>query len=157
MSDFARLVAAEIAAVGDFIKLLGEEAAVLQAGDAKGLESLILAKERQAGKLQKIGEERDACLAALGVGQNAPAVEAWLARQDDPRLREAWRDLMQLAREARELNQANGQCIALLSRDVRAKIDVLTGRSAENELYGQKGRSSPFSPVNAGRRIRDSV
>ncbi|MDR0234479.1 MAG: flagellar protein FlgN [Zoogloeaceae bacterium] len=159
--DFVRLVVAETEAVKAFVDLLTEEAEVLRANDADALERVTVAKEKVADELEAIGKKRVAFFTGAGVLQNAAAVDNWLATQP-PRFAEAWRELMQLAETARELNLANGQCIALLSRNTRARLAAIAGKSDSEGIYTPKGKraASPFSSpssTDTGFRIRDSV
>ncbi|MCL2075216.1 MAG: flagellar protein FlgN [Betaproteobacteria bacterium] len=153
--DFVRLVAAEAEAVKAFVVLLNEEAKVLRANDVDALGQVTAAKEKLVGELGAIGKKREAFFASMGLTQNAAAVDSWLAGQP-PRFAEAWRELMRLAEAAKELNLVNGQCIALLSRDTKARLAAITGR--EDGIY--TGRASPFASLSSfdtGSRIRDSV
>jgi|GEM_PF-1266023 len=153
---FIALVAAEITAVRAFVALLNDETGVLRGNDAGALERITAAKEKLAGELEELGKKRSAFFAAIGLTQNAAAVNNWLASQP-PAFAEAWRELMRLAEIARELNLANGQCIALLSRDTRIRLAALTGR--EESAYAPKGQaaSSFSSPSATGFRIRDNA
>lgn len=161
--DFAALVAAEIDAVKAFVTLLNEEAGVLREHDADALEGMTAAKGKLANELESIGKQREAFFAAAGLAQNAATLDSWLATQP-PRFAELWRELMQLAQTAKELNLANGQCIALLARNTRAQLLAITGQPGDEEgIYTAKGRaaspfsSSPSSAVDTGFRIRDHV
>ncbi|MCL2022715.1 MAG: flagellar protein FlgN [Betaproteobacteria bacterium] len=151
--DFMRLVAAEITAVKAFVALLTEETGVLRANDISALERVTAAKEKLAGELEALGKKRGYFFTALGILQNAAAMDSWLATQP-PGFAEAWRELMRLAETAKDLNLANGQCIALLSRDTRVRLAVITG--SEESTYTPKGRAAS-SPSSTGFRIRDNV
>jgi len=161
--DFATLVSAEIDAVKAFVTLLNEEAGVLRGNDVGALEGMTAAKEKLAGELESIGKKRETFFSAAGLEPNATAMERWLATQPS-RSAELWRELMHLAQTAKELNLANGQCIALLARNTRAQLSALTGQADDEEgIYTSKGHTaSPFSssapsPADTGFRIRDKV
>jgi flagellar biosynthesis/type III secretory pathway chaperone len=160
--DFARRVADEIQTVRQFIALLEEESRALQKGDVAALESITESKERLADVLARMGDARQKCMDALGFAHEASGVAEWLARQEGEageNLRVAWQTLMDLARAARELNLTNGKCIALLSRDTRARLEALTSAAPGTDCYqpGKGQTLSTFSRVNAGVRIRDCV
>jgi flagellar biosynthesis/type III secretory pathway chaperone len=150
---FAPCLAAEIAAVQRFVALLGEEKQVLGNGKTEELTRVIEAKGKLAEELTALGAARQAALVALGVPESSSAVENWLRAQKNPRLLEGWQTLQQLAREAQTLNELNGQCIALLSRNNRQLMDALAGQQASAATYGPDGQT----PRGAGLRIRDSV
>jgi flagellar biosynthesis/type III secretory pathway chaperone len=153
--DFAQVLATEIATVQRFIVLLHEEQRRLREKQVEALEHVSNAKSELAGELEKIGAARNDCLAKLGLDAkgNGKAVEAWIAQQNAPRLQEAWRTLQNLAREAKSLNELNGQCIALLSRNNRERLDSLTRHQSNGVFYSPDGQTTHSGPS----RISDTV
>ncbi|MDR2625753.1 MAG: flagellar protein FlgN [Zoogloeaceae bacterium] len=159
--DFAQLLATEIKAVERFVALLQEEQRQLRENEIDALENTTASKLQFAEELQAIGEARHACLRQLGLAcqddddqQNGrQTVEDWLIAQGNPRLLQAWYTLQNLARDAKSLNERNGQCIALLSRNTREQLDALTGRKADGIFYKPDGQTT----VHGSFRIHDSV
>jgi flagellar biosynthesis/type III secretory pathway chaperone len=153
--DFAQVLASEIGVVKKFIALLQEEQLQLRDQQIEALENTSTAKSGLAIELEKIGNERNARLAELGLNAqtDGKAVEAWLGKQNNPRLLQAWRVLQSLARDAKSLNELNGQCIALLARNNREQIDALTGRQANGLFYNPDGQAASATSF----RISDSV
>jgi flagellar biosynthesis/type III secretory pathway chaperone len=153
--DFAQALASEIAVVKQFIALLQEEQRQLREKQIEALENTSAAKSALAGELEKIGAARNAHLAELGLDAqtDGKAVEAWIGKQNNPRLEQAWRDLQSLARDAKALNELNGQCIVLLARNNREQLDALTGRQANGMFYRSDGQTTSSGSF----RISDSV
>jgi flagella synthesis protein FlgN len=153
-TDFTQLLAAEIAAVQRFIALLQEEQRQLRENEIDALENTTSSKLQLAGELEAIGEARRVHLSQLGFSQeDGHSVENWLITQGNPRLLQAWHTLQNLAREAKSLNERNGQCIALLSRNTREQLNALTGQQANGIFYKPDGQAAPGESL----RIRDSV
>ncbi|GHT96262.1 hypothetical protein AGMMS49545_20800 [Betaproteobacteria bacterium] len=153
--DFAQILASEIGVVKKFIALLQEEQRQLRENQVDALETTSVAKSSLATELETIGAARNASLAELGLNArlDGKAVETWISQQGNPRLLQAWRALQSLARDAKSLNELNGQCIALLSRNNREQLDALTGRQAHGIFYSPDGQ-----PASGGSfRISDSV
>lgn len=153
--NFAQALASEIGVVKQFIALLQEEQLQLREQQIEALENTSAAKSALAVELEKIGAARNTCLAELGLNAqiDGKAVEAWLAKQRNPRLLQAWQVLQNLARDAKALNELNGQCIALLARNNREQLDALTGRQANGIFYSPDGQAAS----SLKSRISDSV
>jgi flagellar biosynthesis/type III secretory pathway chaperone len=153
--DFAQILASEIGVVKKFIALLQEEQLQLKENQVEALENTSAAKSSLATELEKIGAARNASLAELGLNAqtDGKAVETWISKQGNPRLLQAWRVLQSLARDAKSLNELNGQCIALLTRNNREQLDALTGRQVHGVFYSPDGQPA----VSGSFRISDSV
>jgi flagellar biosynthesis/type III secretory pathway chaperone len=155
-ANFAQLLAAEITAVERFVALLQEEQRQLRKNKIDALENTIARKFQFAEELQEIGKARHACLRQLGIDyrdDNGQGVENWLIAQGNPRLLLDWHTLQNLARDAKSLNERNGQCIALLSRNTREQLDALTGRQTNGVFYKPDGQAAS----SGNFRISDSV
>jgi flagellar biosynthesis/type III secretory pathway chaperone len=149
----SQVLATEIAAVQRFVALLGEEKEILASGKPDDLARIIATKGELADELDAIGAKRQAALAQLGIAGQREAVEAWLATAGDAGLQQSWRALQELARQAKALNERNGQCIALLSRDNQERLAAISGRAPQFSFYGPDGQTPPVT----GPRIDDSV
>ncbi len=152
-TGFPQLLAREITTVQQFVKLLGEEQDALSQGKVEQLSLLTEAKSTLIDTLSEISTQRHAFLTQAGVAETRADVENWLQKQGNPKLLQAWKALQKLAAEAKRLNELNGQCIALLSRNNRQLLDAITGQQAKGTFYGPDGQ--PAS--STGFRISDSV
>lgn len=152
-TDFAQLIAAEIKAVQLFVALLKEEQDALRTSRLDDLEQLTEAKGKLLDELTRIAEARHQGFMQLGITENRAGVEAWLRKQQNPRLLQAWKALQQLAQEAKSLNELNGQCIQLLSQSNRKLLESITGQQARGTFYGPDGQTA----LSSSFRISDSV
>lgn len=153
-ATFSRLLAAEIAAVQRFVELLQAEQQVLKDGKVDELGAVTQAKRKLVEELNALGQQRHDFLAESGVSETRSDMESWLLRQQNPKLLQGWRALQQLAREAKSLNELNGQCIALLARNNRELMDAITGQHARGTFYGPDGGQTAS---RSGYRISDAV
>jgi flagellar biosynthesis/type III secretory pathway chaperone len=153
-ANFAQLLSAEITAIEQFVALLQEEQRQLRENLLDALENTIASKLQFAEELQKIGAARHACLRQLGLADEnvQQSVKDWLIAQGNPRLLQAWYTLQNLAREAKSLNELNGRCIALLSRNTREQLEALTGKTG-GIFYKPDGQTA----VSGSFCIRDFV
>lgn len=152
-NTFPQLLAAEIGAVQRFITLLKAEQEILRGNQLDALEKLMQEKGKLVEELGRIGEARQRWFAAAGIAENRENIEKWLQAQGNPRLSQAWQALQQLAREAKSLNELNGQCIALLSHNNRKLLETLRAPRAGVGVYGPDGQTS----LGPASRISDSV
>jgi flagella synthesis protein FlgN len=67
-------------------------------------------------------------------------MEAWLATPAGTAGRESWTKLLILATEARELNQINGQLIALHMQNNQQALAVLMAAANQAMTYGPDGQ-----------------
>lgn len=156
MSPVAALeavMAEEITGIRCFLDLLAREQAALKAGQVDSLAELTIEKGRLIDQLTEIGSRHSASLATLGIAENKEGMLHWLRQHPSPRLQQSWEQLQDLAREAREQNEVNGQYIALLSRNNRQLFDAITGRQGKGTFYGPDGLTAGGSTF----RISDSV
>lgn len=152
--DFDCTVEAEADAIARFVELLKLEQATLGQGDIEGLSVLIQQKSEVAAELGSLAEQRNASLAAHGLGTDLTGIEAWFeSHPSDTRIRSAWARILPLAREARELNRVNGELIQIRMQHNAQALEALLGASRQLNLYGPDGQTTPHS----SRRINDAA
>lgn len=65
-------------------------------------------------QLATLATQRNVLLAGQGLAGDRPGVEAWCAGHPEKKVvAAAWAGILELAREAKELNRLNGELIAL--------------------------------------------
>jgi flagella synthesis protein FlgN len=149
----SHILANEIATVARFVTLLGEEKTILANGKPEELAHILEKKGKLIDALNAIGIERQAALEQLGIAEQRDAVEAWLQTKGGPELQQSWQTLQELARQAKALNEVNGQSIALLTRNNQELLEAISGRQPRLSFYGPDGQTTS----NPGSRISDSV
>jgi flagellar biosynthesis protein FlgN len=139
LSSLPKLVQQETAALRSFISLLEQESKLLVADNVDQL--LLLAEEKSAyaANLSEIGNQRESAFSQLGVQTNAPAISERLQNQPES-LRRAWQSLIELAREARELNSLNGKLINTRLQHNQQALNVLLDAAAPVNTYGPDGQ-----------------
>lgn len=152
--DLATIIPTEQEAVGRFVALLKEEQSALQQGDIDALGAIVERKTPLAAELDAIAGRRRAALEAAGLPVRREGVETWLSvAPEGAAARAAWRSLLALAAEARELNRVNGELIELRLRNNTQALQALLGAVPREELYGPDGRPAPPS----GNRVIDAA
>lgn len=151
-AERARFVAdlhAEASAFGDFLGLLREEAMALETRDIDAVVQLSTAKTQRVAVLNALAARRVAFLAASGFAADRDGMLRWLETDGGPErstLAAAWRALLDTAREAQTLNQANGLLIeARLQTNQR--LLAAMGSAPQPTLYGPDGQSRSGGPA----------
>jgi flagella synthesis protein FlgN len=144
-------ITAERDATQDFIRVLQREQGILQGSDVAALLPLSKEKGSQAQRLVELAGERSRWIESLGYSRDHAGMER--ALQAYPAAAGAWRDLLQLAQTASELNKINGILVNQRLRYNRQALAALQGMTQSpglSGLYGSDGQPRLFS---GGRRL----
>jgi flagella synthesis protein FlgN len=151
---FLQALSAEAEAVQQFIDLLKTEQTALTHGSTDVLPDLAERKTRLAVQLSSITAQRNAALAAQGLGADRAGVAAWCAKHpSDKKAGKAWALILALAAEARELIRLNGELIKIRMQYNSKALETLRGGNSSLDLYGPDGQSA----APGGSRINDAV
>ena len=154
MPSLAEIIAAEADMVSAFVALLREEQEILKSGTPDALPSVVERKTVLAARLNPQSQLRNRTLAAAGHATDRVGMEAWLKQHgDDAATRKAWTRLLDLAREAHELNRLNGELIRVRQQHAAEALDALLP-GLRQDIYGASGGQG--TPTTT-RRIIDSA
>jgi flagella synthesis protein FlgN len=132
-------------ATRDFIDILRREQVALQQPGASLLLSIAGEKAQQAQQLAHLADARNYWLRKLGYAQDHIGMERGL--RDCPASVDAWKELLQLAETASQLNRINGILVGQRLRYTQQAISVLqasTHGGANMRLYCSDGQPQPF-------------
>ncbi len=154
MPSLAEIIAAEADMVSAFVALLQEEQEILKSGTPDALPSVVERKTALAARLNPQSQLRNRTLSAAGYAADRAGMEAWLKQHaGDTATRKQWTRLLDLAREAHELNRLNGELIRVRKQHATEALDALLP-GLRQDIYGASGGQS--APTT-GRRIIDSA
>jgi flagellar biosynthesis protein FlgN len=134
---------AEKQAVTRFIALLRTEQRALKEGLVDSLEQLAQEKSVLVGELNGLEARRDRNAASAGA--DGAGIESWIGRVGGMQATRCWLELLDLAREARRINQINGILIDTLMRNNKQALNLLQAAAQRASLYGPDGRSENYS------------
>lgn len=124
------------------LDLLKKEQAQLVAADVEALTALTEEKNRLVVRMSELAAERHAALSAEGFAATEQGMQAWLDKLQPPTARQSWKELLEVAKAAKEINRSNGLLIGKhLARNQNA-LNVLKGGPQGQALYGPNGQSS---------------
>ena len=141
-------IASERDATRGFIDLLQREQRTLQQADISVLISLTNEKAHRMQQLAQMADARKRWLVTFGHTSDS-GIECILP--DYPAVSEVWKDLLQLAEMAVQLNKINGILIDQRLRYNQQALAVLQAATPQNSgLYGSDGQPQTLS---GGRQL----
>lgn len=152
MSTVATLLKNEAALILRFRDTLLREQEILHSGSSEALAKINTEKIFLVESLNQAGVERARVLSSGA--ETAIDMQAWFSAH--PREVESinlWEGLLQLAREAREINESNGSLINTLHQKTNDALAILTHGENDPSLYRSNGQAAS----STGSRIIDSA
>lgn len=140
----------EVRAVARLTELLTQEQAALIAADIAALQPLLEEKNTLLHALNQAAQTRHRQLDAAGFSADNAGMTAWLAHQQSPALRTAWRDLQQALAQTKELNRINGLLIGKHASRNQQRLDTLQTGQHGTHVYGPNGQTSPQGRTRHG-------
>ena len=130
------------------LDLMKQEQTLLVAADADGLAELTPRKNALLQALAELSAERHAALLAAGCEGSEAGMEPWLAVGGTDEARAQWEQLLDLARQAKELNRVNGMLINKQLAHNQGVLNALrmpAGAEAGG-VYGSSGQTVAGGP-----------
>lgn len=154
MTPLAGILMRETELVSRFILILKQEQEALKSGKSDPLAEINGKKINLVDQLNQLGANRSQLTGLPGLTSDQASMTTWLAQHpQEKKSATLWQVLIDLAREAKELHELNGQLISIHLKQTSDALAVLTQHQQEHTLYGSNGQSSLFT----GSRIVDSA
>jgi flagella synthesis protein FlgN len=134
------------------LDLLKQEQARLVAADIDALTALTEEKTRLVARMSELAKERHTALADAGFAATEQGMQAWLDSLQPATARQSWKDLLELAKAAKEINRSNGLLIGKHLARNQGALNVLKGGAQGQALYGPNGQSA-VTPAARGLAI----
>jgi len=152
MSAVAALLKRETELVIRFRDTLLREQDILRSGSSDGLAEVNNEKLALVEYLNQAGTERARALSS-GSESNID-MQAWFSAHPQEKESTAlWEDMLKIAREARGINELNGNLIIVLHQKTSEALSILTHTQADQSLYSSSGQAA----TSTGSRIIDSA
>ena len=139
---------AELALLNSLVALMKQEQQLLVSADTDGLAGLTPQKNQWIADLAALSAQRHQNLGAAGFAAREAGMEAWLDHCKDAAAAAQWQDVLNITREAKELNRVNGMLITKQLSHNQALIHAMrtpTG-GADAGVYGPSGQAAPGGP-----------
>lgn len=154
MADLASITKQEIDLVSRFVALLKKECEALKQAEASPLADLAVEKAQLIEQLNAFEKMRAALLGVTDSQNVGTAMTLWLEKNPGQAgVRANWKKLMDLAREAKALNNLNSSLVSMHLNQTSELLSALTQQPQKQALYGSNGQASQLT----GSRIVDSA
>lgn len=141
-TGIAELVSAELGVLRQFVEVLQREQAALTDGLTDSLMALAEEKVRYAELLSAMNKDRDAKLRAAGFSAGRDGMKAWREAGNIPvKVQNNLASAIELAKEARRLNELNGRLVADRLQHNQQALNVLLSAAKQSALYGPDGQT----------------
>ena len=140
LGELAGLLAQELGTLKAFLGLLRREQKLLADGTTDGLTDLAAEKSTAALELGRLATARDQELARIHLPSGRAGMDAWTLTDGGATSQGSWDRLLQLAAEARALNESNGKMIAQQLQHNQQALSVLMAAADQTSTYGPDGQ-----------------
>lgn len=127
------------------LEVLKQEQQQLVAADIDGLTELTPRKSSLVNDMAVLASQRHNALGAAGYKAEEAGMEAWLAASGDPEAAPLWAQVLDLTREAKELNRVNGTLIGTHLSHTQSALQALRPQ-AQGNFYGPSGQPTSANP-----------
>ncbi len=122
-----------------FIEILKKEEDALVQGKIDDVDFLASDKTRLVEKLTQLGEQRSQYLLSQGLSTDSAGMNEWLEKHVDAQT--LWNELLQLAKNAKQINQTNGLVISAQLQHNQRAFSALQSAAGNISMYGPKGQA----------------
>lgn len=146
-SNPAETLSEELGVGRTLLQLLKNEQELLINADVDGLDQAIEEKGKLVAKMTELALRRHRNLAAAGFEAGEAGMQTWFKSQkaNQPSVRQmqqSWDGLIEVARQAKELNRTNGMLIGQHMARTHGALNVLQGVPEGGNLYGPDGQAT---------------
>ena len=139
-SALADLLAQELGLLHSFVTLLRHEQALLVDGKADSLAGMVEEKTGLGEQLAARAAAREGELARRGYPAGRVGMVQWITSPDGSTSRRRWQQLLELAAQARALNETSGKLIAVHLQHNQQALNTLLAAVDQAATYGPDGQ-----------------
>lgn len=134
--------------ISSLLHLMKREQEFLVSADADGLGTITPEKAQLMNQLAILANKRHQSVGAAGFTADEAGMQAWVESDSGKDAAGAWHQLLQLTREAKELNRVNGMLINKQMAHNQNLINAMRqpANAAETSVYGPTGQTAPSGP-----------
>jgi flagella synthesis protein FlgN len=131
--------------IASIVELMKTEQQLLVSADADGLSNLTPKKLQLAQQAAGLSRMRHKALGAAGFSAGEAGMAPWLAVSGNGDTRALWDGLLELTRQAKELNRVNGMLVNKQLNHTQGALNALRGeQGGAASVYGPGGQTSGF-------------
>ena len=134
--------------LASIVEVMKQEQQLLVSADADGLATLTPEKLKLAQQAAELSRLRHKALGAAGFAAGETGMEPWLTAGGNDSVRAEWDRLLDLTRQAKELNRVNGMLLNKQLAHTTGLLNALRGDSGSGTggVYGASGQTLSAGP-----------
>jgi flagellar biosynthesis protein FlgN len=134
--------------VSSLLDLMKQEQQCLIGADIDGLNAITPRKAELMNELAVLANQRHQALTAAGFAAEETGMQEWVAQAANRGAGAAWEQLLQLTREAKEVNRLNGTLINKQMTHNQNLINAMRqpANAGDAAVYGPTGQTAPGGP-----------
>jgi flagella synthesis protein FlgN len=134
--------------IASIVEVMKQEQQLLISADADGLATLTPEKLKLAQQAAELSRVRHRALGAAGFAEAETGMAPWLALGGNDGVRAEWDRLLDLTRQAKELNRVNGMLLNKQLAHTTGVLNALRGNSGAGTggVYGASGQTLAAGP-----------
>ncbi|WP_088709647.1 flagella synthesis protein FlgN, partial [Noviherbaspirillum denitrificans] len=141
--NLAQNLGEEIGAANSLLALLKQEQESLINADVDALPKLTEEKTKIVVRMNELAQIRHKALGSAGFDANETGMQKWVDSAAGSSVAgKSWKELLDLARQAKELNRVNGLLIGQHLGRTQAALNILHGAPQGGAMYGPNGQSA---------------
>ncbi|HYD61022.1 MAG TPA: flagellar protein FlgN [Noviherbaspirillum sp.] len=141
-NSLAQSLGEELRAAAALLEVLKQEQSHLINADVDELAKLTEEKTKIVVRMGELAQNRHHALAGAGFDASETGMQKWVDGGSNPAAGKSWKELLELAREAKELNRVNGLLIGQHMGRNQAALNILHGTPQGGAMYGPNGQSA---------------
>ncbi|MCE3604399.1 flagellar protein FlgN [Massilia sp. P8910] len=136
----------ELALITSVLELMKQEQQLLVSADTAGLAELTPRKAQVVVDITALAQQRYQRLAAAGFAADDSGMQTWVDSHVEAL--PGWQALLDVTREAKELNRINGMLINKQLSHTQSLINAMRTPTSGGEaaVYGPRGQATPTGP-----------
>ena len=128
--------------INSLVKLILDEQALLIHADIETIKQVVDQKAQHVAKLAELSNKRHLILATAGHQPNESGMQSWISQNAAHLVDEAWQNLLNQVKVAKELNHTNGLLINTHISRNQSTLNVLRGSNKVGNIYGPDGQTT---------------
>ena len=132
-------------ALAELVELMKTEQAHLVAANIEGLQEVNDKKAKIVAQASDMAQKRHRALAVAGFAPKEESMKAWLASINQDNVGQAWDQLLDITRSAKELNRVNGMLInkhLMVNQNALNALQAPTQAATTGKFYGANGQTT---------------
>lgn len=141
-NSLAQSLGEELRIAATLLDLLKQEQSLLINANVDELAKLTEEKTKIVVRMGELAQSRHRALSGAGFEASEAGMQKWAEGNASLAAGKSWKELLEIAREAKELNRVNGLLIGQHMGRNQAALNILHGAPQGGAMYGPNGQAS---------------